>query len=296
MQKLFTLWMLLIILCTYAQAQTLVQQHPNKPTQRLAPKAIKLQKRVASTGFEKVSSVNGDVPESNFDIIIGQTQYDLQSNASLGSRLAFRPDASLAAAWCQAQDPSYADRGTGYNQSSANREWPPNNNMRIESERTGFPCLVVDGNGQEHIFSHTADGEILHARKSQTAWQENYVPHQTPFGGFWAKAASTGNTLHLIYLTVPVANAGVLVDGLDGQLMYCRSTDAGQTWDKIDIRLPGIDTSIYSGINAEEYSIDASGSTVSIVVHPTYGDIQSIVSRDNGETFSSRIVQDFLFD
>lgn len=215
-------------------------------------------------------------------------------------------DGKVSAAWMLSQQPEgdplgYLDRGTGYNTNASGNFLAPAT-VRQESVRTGFPSYFVTGSGEEWILSHvglSASSNAVHfAHKpgTGTTWTEGTVPTTTPNGGLWVRACAggtSGNTIHLLYLTTPVGNGGVLVDGMNGQIKYCRSTNGGQTWDIIDFSLPGINSTKFVGFNAEEYVIDASGNTVAIGIFSLFNDAVMIKSTDNGSTWDSpRIVND----
>jgi hypothetical protein len=58
--------------------------------------------------------------------VIGNTFYDLQSNAFLSNRIHVYPDGTIGAVWTRGVDdpPSFPDRGTGYNYFDGNT-WVP---------------------------------------------------------------------------------------------------------------------------------------------------------------------------
>ncbi len=72
---------------------------------------------------------------------IGITQYDLQSNASLGNRLWLFDDGTIGGVWTRGVEnaPAFPDRGTGYNYfdgAAWGEEIGP-----IESIRAGWPSV-----------------------------------------------------------------------------------------------------------------------------------------------------------
>jgi hypothetical protein len=114
-------------------------------------------------------------------------------------------------------------------------------------------------------------------------------------GNLWGKTAVSGNTVHMISLTTPVALNGDLYNGLDGEPLYYRSTDGGITWDKTNVELPDISSENYLGFTADAYQIDAHDNTVAIVVGDISTDLLLFKSTDNGETWVKTILMQHPF-
>ncbi|MFN0034820.1 MAG: T9SS type A sorting domain-containing protein [Saprospiraceae bacterium] len=283
--------------------------------QKTTKPSVPAVKKQAVTGLEEGTSSPVNIPpaENSFvDQVFGVTTYDLQSNSNLGSRIHNFGDGKVAGVWTisltGSEAAGFADRGTGYNSTDnlGVAGAPPA--AKVESVRTGFPSYFVDGGNEEWIFAHAAvppstvtlQIHYAHRPVGGTTWTEGNVPFTTPNGGLWARACAggpDGKTLHVIYLTTPVGNMGVLVDGLDGSLRYSRSQNGGATWDIVDLAVPGIDATKWVGVNADAYSIDANGSTVAIGVFSTDNDVLMIKSSDNGDSWDTpRVVNDFPLD
>src|SRR5690606_15432962 len=128
----------------------------------------------------------------------------------------------------------------------------------------------------------------------------NYVTSNISNGFLWPRAAvggASGNTIHLIALTEPVANGGTRYEGLDGALLYFRSQDQGATWDIVDSLIPGTgDSSIFNGFRGDGYTIVANGDNVAIVSFNEWGDSWYAKSSDNGDTWSFNTYLDFPID
>ena len=94
--------------------------------------------------------------------MIGDTEYDLQSNASLDHRIYLFDDGTMAAVWTRGWETgAYPDRGTGYNFHDGSG-WGPSPTARVEPERTGWPSIAPYGENGEIICAHTAaDGLIF---------------------------------------------------------------------------------------------------------------------------------------
>ncbi len=268
--------------------------------------------KTPTTGLENAASLNESVPAAPrvlAELIAGVTTYDLQSNGSMARRLHNWGNGEVSATWAMSRTGSeaagYADRGTGYNKTSGGAFGPyPTTRIEGPSTRTGFPAYFVTDAGEEWVFSHggTVGNYTIHYEHkaaSATTWTGGNVPVTTPHGGLWIRACAggaDGNSIHLIYYTTPTGASfgGVPIEGIDGMVKYCRSTDGGQTWDILDYTLPGISSDDYASMSADAYSIDASGDNVAVALFAQTNDCLLFKSSDNGSTWgSARVVNDF---
>jgi len=91
---------------------------------------------------------------------IGSTNFDLQTNASVASRIIVYPDGKMSAVWTTCPDVSpFMSRGTGYNHFDGYNWLTPPVKNRLESKRTGWPNIgIVNKNSKivEYIISHYA--------------------------------------------------------------------------------------------------------------------------------------------
>ena len=91
----------------------------------------------------------------------------------------------------------------------------------------------------------------------------------------WNRSAVGGindNTIHMIAVTASSAFQGTPFNGLDGALVYYRSQDEGDTWDRQDVQLPSLDTSMFNSMDGDQYAITAQGNTVVIAYFDAWGD------------------------
>jgi len=110
----------------------------------------KLPASIANQRLERVRPVDDITPlrqinsttvstskTSGVEVVIGTTEYDLQSNyGTCGNRVKIWDDGTLSATWTRGIDgPSYPDRGTGYNYWDGTN-WGASPTMRAESART----------------------------------------------------------------------------------------------------------------------------------------------------------------
>lgn len=233
---------------------------------------------------------------------IGESTYDLQTNATQQHRVVNLGDETVLACWTKGENnfsTGWPQRGTGYNQ-SVNSSWDPNPTARIESNiRTGWPALGYTGDGEIIVLAHIFNDPVygLHMSKKSLEdenWTEQDVPQDLTEGTSWPRMAiggPDGNSIHIISLY-----RGPALDGVANQLLYKRSLDGGDSWDIIDQVLPGLDSSTFTSISTDQYSMDANGSTIAVAVFNDFGDLIMLKSEDNGESWTSRKVIDFPID
>ena len=235
------------------------------------------------------------LPKSTLEDIFGGTRYDAQTNASVDNRLVVWPDGSISAAWTKAQlETAYTDRGTGYNYYNG-AVWGPAPSGRIETIRTGWPSMDKwNGNG-EIVISHQSGTAPLvmctRPVKGTGAWTQSLLA--TPPGAsglLWPRIMTSGptnNYVHMLVITAPTANGGVVYNGLDGALLYYRSLNGGITWDKTAIILPGLDATNYDAFSADHYVWGTPhGDTIYFGVAGHWVDSFIMKSTNNGETWT----------
>ncbi|MCK9422287.1 MAG: glycoside hydrolase, partial [Bacteroidales bacterium] len=227
--------------------------------------------------------------KSTFPDLVGYTRYDMQTNASGQNRLYLYPDGTLTGIWMRGQNSaqSFPDLGTGYNTSDGTT-WGAPPNERIENERCGSPSYAPLGATGEIVVSHTdASGLNIATRpiKGEGIWSQTLLPGPADAPAIsWSRTITSGpenTSIHILAVTsTPYA-------GLERALLYYRSTDAGQTWDKTHIILPGLDSVNYSGFSPDEYAWGtARGDSIYFAIGGPYIDTFIMRSTDNGETWT----------
>ena len=226
--------------------------------------------------------------------------YDMQSNNSPSSRVVCWPDGTIAATWIKSDVAGYADRGTGYNYFNGTA-WGPAPAARIESSKTGWPNLCIwNGNG-EIVVAHNSTSKLVistRAAKGTGAWTRSDAP-TGPIGSagaalnlVWPRAITNGanhQNVHIIVLTYPVANGGIVYKGLDGAMLYYRSLDGGTTWDKQAVQLPTLDSINYNGFGGDDYSwIEPHGDTIAFLQGSVWNGTFLMKSFDNGNTWTKQ--------
>jgi hypothetical protein len=233
---------------------------------------------------------------------IGTSTYDLQTNNSIQNRLLDLGEGKLAAmfTYSSQENTTWTDRGSGYNHYDGS-EWGEHPDSRIEAVRTGWPSIVMLGDGSEAFISHSTDDNSPASVFGKRA---------TPGSGNWTLSTITdgsddvaytwnrmvaggadGNTLHVIgHREFPELVTG---DFTVGYLSYSRSTDGGATWDIVDTILPQIDSTLYEPFGGDSYAITAEGNTVAFVCGGTQKDVILMKSTDNGATWTKTIIWKF---
>ena len=279
---------------------TLMAQEPANASSEIANQAVKMNKQVY-TGFETHQYTPFRQTKAGAARLdqIGNSYYDLQSNASIDDRIHY--DASTGtvnAAWTFSANPSFSDRGSGYNNFDGT-QWGTLPSTRVDNERTGWPSLVVTDTS-EFIVAH--GGDYLVSSIRGTAGSGNWTSAQMSFitdGALWPRATNGGTdnkTVHVLAISTPTGNGGTIQNGIDGILLYYRSLDGGYTWDIQDSILPHQDSALHFGFGGDSYAIDANGNTVAIAVFNDYEDSFMLKSTDNGSTWTKTVFLDGPLD
>jgi hypothetical protein len=235
------------------------------------------------------------------DILGTSGAYDMQSNSSSMERVVCWPDGTVSASWMMANVPTtYSDRGSGYNYFDGTT-WGPAPAVRIESIKTGWPNLCKwNGNG-EIVMSHNSTSKLVICTrpvKGTGAWTQTLGP-TGPIGSagaalslLWPRVITNGNNnqnIHIIVLTMPVGNGGIKYRGIDGAMLYYRSTDGGTTWDKQAILLPELDSTHFNAFGGDDYSwIEPHGDTIAFLQGDTWNGTFLMKSFDNGNTWTKQ--------
>lgn len=233
---------------------------------------------------------------------IGTTIYDLQTNGTSQRRIINHSDKTISAVWTMDNTTSpYTSRGAGYNYYNGTN-WAPNPTSRVETTRNGWPALASSANANnEFIISHSGSGGLTmnqRSNKGTGAWKETIIPTNVGSGYdvLWPRAViggSNDSTIHVIAIVRSNATPAAPYRGLTNALVYYRSQNLGLSWDIQDSILPGLDSSVFTYVAADAYSIDADGNTVAFAVYNSWGDVLVYKSTNNGNSWTSTIVSDF---
>ena len=255
-----------------------------------------------------ISSNSGLKTATSTETIIGNTTYDLQSNAAVQNRILHHADGTISAAWTISQElnSSWSDRGTGYNFFDGT-QWGMQPTNSLESSRGGWPSMIVMGSGKEAAVTHnTTNSHVNMTHRAATGsgtWTEQNISSADSNGVsrdmIWNRTVVGGannESLHMIAVTASTNFGGTPFNGLDGALVYYRSQDEGANWDIKDMQLPGLDSTTYLRHSGDSYAITARGNTIAVAYFDGMADAILIKSTDNGDTWIKTIFSDFPVD
>ncbi|MFZ4543989.1 MAG: T9SS type A sorting domain-containing protein [Saprospiraceae bacterium] len=304
MKRIIPIVMCFSISTFFTTAQTILVKS-GKQTLRTNMQQVKMDK-VAHTGFESdesTASVPFSAASRGLGYSIGTTNYDLGSNGAVKARLINYGAKKLSGAFNLGTGDIAAgvnDRGSGYNTTDGNGKFGPRPTKRVEAVRTGFTTLCRDADGNEYLFAHQAPYKIMmsYKQKGVNTWVPKLIPSEAEGGVLWSAAAiggANGKTIHVIALTAPTGGTtnGTLFDDINGALLYYRSLDGGNTWDKKDVALPGINGLRYNRMSSDAYTVVVKGDKVAIASFGDFYDTELWTSTDNGGTFTRKTVFDF---
>ncbi len=232
------------------------------------------------------------------DVVVGETWYDLQSNSSVSNRIHAFDDGTIGATWTRGMTPTgYADRGTGYNYFDGN-SWGAYPTERIEDVRTGWPTYAPYLENGEIVCAHSggASGLVFSWRENKGEGDWNYFNLVGPTGFediLWPRMITSGDNneiIHVIAAIADEANGGGIYEGLDGALLYSRSSDGGLTWDPENAVLEGISADYTNGWSADDYAwAEPVGNTIAFFAFGGIKDGSVMKSNDDGDNWE-RIV------
>ena len=242
------------------------------------------------------------------EVNLGGTVYDNQTNNTMQNRIYMFEDGTVGGIWTRGMTQSaFPDRGTGYNYYNGT-EWGPEPTARIETMRAGWPSYLPYGPNGEMVISHSANttGLILNKRdqKGTGAWIESYLVG--PIGHekieFPKAVASGANNeyTHTIYITAPENLSGSLYNGMNGCLLYSRSSNGGATWEVENAEIDGISNNYMNFVGGDAYSFaEPQANTLAFVVSSKWHDLLLFKSTDNGDTWDKTVIWEHpypLFD
>lgn len=239
---------------------------------------------------------------------VGETQNDQQTNASIYRRVQLLPSGKVSLTWTTSGDPApYATRGAGYNHFNGTT-WGPVSSNRIDVERAGFPCYVYNPSTNEEIItSHIVKagtgnaGGILMNRKVGVGpgnWTSTTVLDTTATipGLLWAQTAISGDYMIVIGSYTDSSETQpnrVVKNGVRTPQVYSRYQFSTNTWLVKNACLPMYDNSRYYAGGGDNYSIDANGSNVAILIGGLTDDLALYKSSDAGANWEKTIIDSF---
>ncbi|MBC7384336.1 MAG: T9SS type A sorting domain-containing protein [Bacteroidia bacterium] len=260
----------------------------------------------------KVTTLNKTVTTT----LVGKSLNDQQSNASIYNRLIVYPDGKKAVTWTTSNDIApYVTRGSGYNSFNGST-WGTPTTSRIESERTGFPNFQASAT-DEYIIAHRviASGQtnagnsagLMLSKKSKTGstWTSTPILMEantnTPTV-LWNRFVISGDYLIVIASytdssssSVSTQTGRVKKSGVFAPQVYSRYKISTDQWLVVNQTLPGYDSTRYFAGGGDNYSIDAKGNTVAILIGGNTDDLALWKSADNGGTWTKTVIRQFPY-
>jgi len=290
MKKLLLLSLVMSIgLIGYSQSRPVIKKELQK-------KFANTDRKIASEpvfpteNFTPVAAPYKSVELLGTETVIAETKYDLQSNNLIGNRIWAWEDGTVAAVITRGLlDPSFADRGTGYNYFDGNA-WGAMPTQRIETVRTGFPSIAAWGTAGEINVAHNATGLTINKRdaKGTGSWTESsYAGPGAPVAPTWPRMITSGENNEVIHMFY---NTYVAYEGQPTALLYSRSIDGGATWDPKDVILDGLGADYYTEIDADAYVLAARGNTIAMLSGNATTDLFIMKSVDNGENWEKIMI------
>jgi hypothetical protein len=276
-----------LAVCLSAFAQDAARKAQEKLPASIANLRLERERPVdAISPLREINSTTSATSKtSGVEVVIGTTEYDLQTNyGTAGNRVKVHGDGTVSAVWTRGiTGPSYPDRGTGYNYWDGTN-WGPSPTMRIESARTGWPNVSGNAN-KEYVVNHAGNytTNFIHRNTKGTgAWTEDSAGILVTWPRFVA-GGTNNSTIHVI---------GNDNNGVDYDMLYSRSEDDGATWNQVNVKLPDIDVTYYESA-VDGYDIDARGDVVAIVMGGWTENLTLWKSTDNGTTWTTTVISEF---
>ncbi|MCB9261465.1 MAG: T9SS type A sorting domain-containing protein [Flavobacteriales bacterium] len=239
--------------------------------------------------------------EEVYDFVrVGNTFYDLQTNAAIGRRAILHDDGTITVAWTFSGTSSttWPDRGSAVNYFDGT-DWGAEPTVRTENNvRTGWPSIGVLADGSVYTIAHdAADGGLVIAStsaKGGSTWTTGSNVVTNPNGNLiWNRTANNGDIMHtLVAFSAQSGDPDVIINGITNPVLYSRSLDAGKTW-STPTTLPGYDSSRYLDGDGDVYAIDTRDSVVAMVIGGRYKDVTMWKSMDNGDNWTVSIIDTF---
>ena len=282
MKKLSLIFILLnICIATYGQKKT-AKELRNTP--------IETQLNILSDSFVP-SDTEAVIPVKQKstmwkDYII-ETEYDLQTYSSLGNRMIYFEDGTMAMV-CTFGSGDYSDSGTGYNYYDGS-SWDEKPDSRIEDERTGWPSIAPWGLNGEIIVSHNSTNILVHSRETKGDGEWTKFVLDNPANGdnlVCPRIVTSGENHSVIHIVAtfqeagnPLINKVYITRSHDNSLSFESWNEPENLWDEYN----------YS-VAADNYTMAAFGDNVAILFASAWYDLFYLYSDDNGENWEKTVV------
>ena len=225
------------------------------------------------------------------------TTYDWQSNKGARTWTHVWPDGKVSFAYTHAFDPSFSDRGTAIGTYDPSTDtWIPGGG-RVEDERTGFGTIAQYGANGIVVASHTGSDTRVYIIANKDNIEPNSVSATSildnTYDISWPNVMTSGPNHNIIHV-IATAYDYTSIPGMENvyqPILYFRSQDGGQTWDKQNVVLPFM-TAEYGlswGSNCCYWMETTDDNCLALVVNNPWSDGMVIYSYDNGETWQRKV-------
>ena len=291
MKKLFTLALVLLVATAgYSQVRKVSK---NDAKARVATMQV-------TKGMESFVNVQSEPNMTRTDGELDYTTYDWQSNCGARTWTIQWPDGKINFAYTLASDNSFTDRGTGIGTyDSNNDEWIPLGG-RIENEKTGFGTIARYKENGIVVAAHTATMcglYIVDDKDNMAAGSVAPTCYLDPtYDPCWPNVMTSGadrDIIHIVTTAYAADGVSTIVPGAEGvnnPIIYFRSHDGGQTWDKQNVILPymGTEGGLDWGSNVCYWMETTEDNCLALVVNNAWSDCFVLVSYDNGDTWEKK--------
>lgn len=224
------------------------------------------------------------------------TWYDWQSNDGARTWTHVWDNGKVDFAFTTASDNTFADRGTGIVTYDSNTgEWSSLGGA-AENEKTGFGSIAQYGQNGLVIAAHTSgdcriyvtddrEGITAHSLAVTSILDNTYEPA-------WPNVMTSGANRDIIHVIATASStSNLIMEGVTDPLIYFRSTDGGQTWDKQNVILPYMDAeySVDWTSNCAHWMETTEDNRLTLVVNNAWSDGFVLYSDDNGETWERKV-------
>ena len=225
------------------------------------------------------------------------TIYDWQTYAGPRTWTIVWPDGKINFAYNLATDESFSDRGTGIGTyDSENDEWIPLGG-RIEIEKTSFGSIARYQDNSIVVAANTPTMCGVYIVEDKDNMTPNSVPPISYLDPTYEPSCpnvmTSGANRDIIHV-VATANSAYGVPGAEdviNPIIYFRSMDGGETWNKENIILPfmGPEYGVAWGSHVCYWMETTEDNCLALVVNNPWSDGMVIYSYDDGETWQRKV-------